>query len=386
MERNGLQGISILHIITRLDRGGSSSVVLELARHLRGDGARTGIVIGRTIDPQVDLNEYSLETGMEFFSAPHLVREISPFTDLRAAIELFNHIRMFRPDIVHTHTSKAGILGRFAARIAGVRRIVHTPHGHIFYGYFGPLKTRCFIQTERLAAEITGRIVTLTRKGMDDHLGVGIGRPEQYRIIPSGIDISRYKSADRAKVREETGYSPFRVIGWAGRLTPIKNCAAFLHAAACISRQDSATRFLVAGDGEERDMLHGLAHSLGLHSKVAFLGDRRDMPDVLAAMDVFVLCSRNEGFGRVLVEAMASGVPVVSTDVGGAAEVLDEGKAGVLVSSGEPEKLAAAVMQILRDDSLYRRLQTGGRNRAADFDFCVTVDAYEKVYLELLGN
>jgi glycosyltransferase involved in cell wall biosynthesis len=110
------------------------------------------------------------------------------------------------------------------------------------------------------------------------------------------------------------------------------------------------------------------------------------MPDVLAAMDVFVLCSRNEGFGRVLVEAMASGVPVVSTDVGGAAEVLDEGKAGVLVSSGEPEKLAAAVMQILRDDSLYRRLQTGGRNRAADFDFCVTVDAYEKVYLELLGN
>ncbi|MHB9027334.1 MAG: GT4 family glycosyltransferase PelF [Candidatus Latescibacterota bacterium] len=386
MERNGLSGVSILHVITRLDRGGSSGVVLDLAQSFRARGARVGIAVGPTNEPQEDLETFARETGVVFIPISHLVRKVSPFSDICALHELKSYIRLFRPVIVHTHTSKAGILGRLAARAAGVRRIVHTPHGHIFYGYFGPLKTRLFIQAERLAAAVTGRIVTLTRKGMSDHLNMGIGRPEQYRIIPSGIDVARYMSADRSIVREETGCGASRVVGWAGRLTPVKNCAAFLHAAAEISRREPDTRFLIAGDGEERDMLHGLARSLGLGQKVTFLGDRRDMPEVLAAMDVFVLSSRNEGFGRVLVEAMASGAPVVSTDVGGAAEVLGEGNAGLLVTSGEPGELASAVIQILGDDALHDHLRAAGRRRAADFDIRVTVDAYEKVYLELLGS
>jgi glycosyltransferase involved in cell wall biosynthesis len=386
MVQEDLQGISILHVITRLDRGGSSGVVLDLARRLRRRGARVGIAVGPTNDPQEDLENFAHETGVVFIPIPHLKRPVSLFSDWLAYKELKSYIRLFRPHIVHTHTSKAGILGRFAARAAGVGRIVHTPHGHIFYGYFGPLTTRLFIRAERLAAGITGRVVTLTRKGRDDHLQVGIGRPEQYRIIPSGIDVERYISADRSKVRKEIGCGDSRTVGWAGRLTPIKNCAAFLHAAAEISRREPGVRFLVAGDGEERDMLHQLARSLGLGGKVVFLGDRRDMPEVLAAMDVFVLSSRNEGFGRVIVEAMASGAPVVSTNVGGAAEVLGEGKAGLLVPSDAPGELAAAVMQILGDKALYDRLRDSGRKRAADFDIRVTVDAYEKVYLELLGG
>ncbi len=386
MSGNGPHGISVVHVITRLDRGGSSGVVLDLARIQAERGFRVTVLTGPAADPQEDLTAYQARSGVSIIFASSLIRAVRPVSDFRAFGEIRRCIRSLRPDLVHTHTSKAGILGRLGAYAAGVRPLVHTPHGHIFYGYFHPWKTRCFILAERAAARITSRIVTLTVQGRKDHLREGIGSPDQYRVVPSGIDTRRYASADRACVRLETGWSNAPVVGWAGRLTAVKNCAGFLRAAAMVSRVRNTVRFLVAGEGEERGMLERLAAGLGLGDRVRFLGDRRDMPEVFAAMDVFVLSSRNEGFGRVLAEAMASGVPVISTAVGGAAEVLGNGETGILVQPDCPDALAEAIMRLLNDADARKRLRDRGLRRVAEFDIGVTAEEYERVYREVLDR
>lgn len=376
--------LSVLHVITRLDKGGSAEVVLELARVLREDGVRVGIACGRTTDPQTDLAEYSARTGVEIIDVPSLIREVSPANDLRAVLQLRKIMKRWRPDIVHTHTSKAGIVGRWAARSVKIRNTVHTPHGHVFYGYFSPMKTRMFIFLEKITAPITGRLVTLTRRGMEDHLREGIGRPDQYRIIPSGADVGRFSLASGDHVREEIGYVRERVIGWAGRLAAIKDGETFLRAAEKIHAMCPDTRFILAGEGEEREKLETLAKELCVDNVVHFLGNRDDMPSVMAAMDVFVLSSLNEGFGRVIVEAMAAGVPVVATGVGGVPEVVEDGATGMLVPPRDPVRMAETVMTILDDEELRNRLRENGRIRAWAFDTRVMVDSYEEIYEELL--
>ncbi len=377
---------SILHVITRLDRGGSADVVLELARLLAADGVRVGIAVGKTVDPQEDIEAYSARYGIPVFRVPGLVREISPVDDIAALFAVRSIIRRFRPDIVHTHTSKAGIIGRFAARLAGRPGIVHTPHGHIFYGYFNPWTTRAFILAERLAARITDRIVTLTGAGRDDHLRFGIGNPGMYRVIPSGIDMGRYEGKDGSGVRAEIGCGSGPVVGWAGRLVPVKDCGTFLRAMVLVLAERPDACAVVAGDGEERDGLVRFAEELGISARVRFLGDRRDMPSVFASFDVFVLSSVNEGFGRVIIEAMAAGAPVVSTAVGGTPEVIDDGVTGLLVPPGDPGKMAAAMLRVLGEPGLAERLRTQSRFGMVRYTTRFMVDAYEDIYSDLLGR
>lgn len=381
-----IRDCSILHVITRLDRGGSADVVLDLARMLKEDGFRVGIAVGKTVDPQEDIDAYSARYGIPVFSVPSLVREISPAKDIAAVCEVRLVIRRFGPDIVHTHTSKAGIVGRIAARLTGRPRIVHTPHGHVFYGYFDPFTTRAFILAERLAAYITDRIVTLTGAGRDDHLHFGIGTPDKYRVIPSGIDIGRFKGGDGSCVRAEIGSGSAPVIGWAGRLVPVKDCKTFLRAMAIVLKDHPDVYVVVAGDGEERESLVRLAEELGISVRVRFIGDRRDMPSVLASFDVFVLSSVNEGFGRVIIEAMAAGAPVVSTAVGGTPEVIDDGVNGMLVPPGDPVKLAAAVRRVLVEPGLADRLRIQSRLTMDRYTTRFMVDAYEEIYRDLLGR
>ena len=382
--RRSLLGVSVLHVITRLDKGGSAEVVLDLARLLREDGARVGIVYGKTADPMLDLMEYHAQTGVEFFFAATMIREIALLSDLRAFLKLRFVMKKWRPDIVHTHTSKAGIVGRLAAWSTGIRCIVHTPHGHIFYGYFSPMKTKIFIMLEKLSALVTGRLVTLTRRGMDEHLLEGVGRPEQFRIIPSGANVERFFAGRGERVRAEIGCGVKTLIGWAGRLTEVKDGATFLRASKMILAGHPDTRFILAGEGEDRGQLETLARELDIEAAVHFLGNRDDMPDVMAAMDVFVLSSINEGFGRVIVEAMASGVPVVATAVGGVPEVVEDGVSGLLVPPRDPERLAEAVGELMKNKELRRSLRENGRRRARAYDTRVMVDSYEELYVELL--
>ncbi len=373
--------LSVLHVITRIDRGGSAEVVLDVAARQRAKGHRVTLVMGRSEDPQVDPEEYAARTGVEVVRLDALRREVSPLRDLWATAALWRLIRRRRPDVVHTHTSKAGFVGRLAAKLAGAPAIVHSPHGHIFYGYYGPLKTRLFIWLERLAARLCDRITTLTDLGAADHVKLRIAGPEKFVTIRPGVDLSRFRSAAarRPAARKRLNLRAADLaVGWVGRLVPIKDCATFLRASA----RWSGAQALIVGDGPLRPELEALAAELNAPAR--FLGARSDVPDLMAAMDVFALSSVNEGFGRVLVEAMASGLPVVATAVGGVPEVVEHEQTGLLTRPGDPAALAEAVQRLLDNPELRAAYGRRGRRRADAFSIEQTVEDFERLYLELL--
>jgi len=381
---NTLTGKSILQIITRLDRGGSADVFISLAKQLAEDGVRGGIIVGRTIDPCENLDSFSDTTGIPVFKVPRLVRNVSPINDCTAFFQIRKIIHRFNPDIVHTHTSKAGIIGRLAAWTVGIRKIVHTPHGHIFYGYYNTILTRLFVLLERIVAKITSRITVLTRKGLEDHIQMKIGYEGLFTVVHSGVDVKCFMKGDGSSVRNETGWQDKFVIGWAGRLTPVKDCATFLDAAAIIRDCCEEARFIVAGDGEQRTMLQRRAHNLDLDGILVFLGNRTDMPSVMAAMDIFVLSSLNEGFGRVIVEAWASKTAIVSTRAGGTVDGIENSISGILVPPSKPNLIAEEVCKLLKNKELRDRLIRSGFERAQFFDTRLMVEKFENIYAKIL--
>jgi glycosyltransferase involved in cell wall biosynthesis len=286
-----------------------------------------------------------------------------------------------RVDIVHTHSSKAGFLGRLAAQMAGVPHIVHTPHGHVFEGYFSPVATRAFIALEQLAARWTDRIITLSDEEGRDHLKMGIGRPEQFVTIPSGVDLDAVTAA--SPVRLVSGRP---VIGAVARLVPIKGLHYLVDAAPEILRRCADARFLLVGDGEMRPALEAQARALGLSDRIVFAGYREDIPSVIAGMDIVALPSINEGMGRVLVMAMALGKPIVATRVGGVAELLGDGEAGLLVPARDPIALAEAIGTLLQDPTRAQTLGEAGRRRALRYSAEAMLDALTKVYREVMTH
>lgn len=376
----------VLHIITRLDRGGSAEAVMRLTEGLRRDGYCVKLVTGRTTDPQEDVEEFSARTGVPVVHMDELRREVSPINDLKALIKLRSLIAEERPEIVHTHSSKAGILGRIAARLAGCPVVVHSPHGHVFYGYFGRLRTLGVVLAERLAAHITDRIFTLTELGKRDHLRFGVGSPDKFVVVPCGIDISKFSSPKRSRkeVREEFGFSCGVVVGWVGRLVPIKGCEYFLRALKIVMVERPEVKGLVVGDGPLREDLEELSRRLGISGKVVFSGARDDVPELMQAMDILVLTSLNEGLGRVILEAMACGVPVVASSVGGVPEIVVHEETGLLVPPADPRSTADAILKLLNDPYKAQLLSRKGRERAKLFDIKAMVKRTEEVYRKLL--
>jgi glycosyltransferase involved in cell wall biosynthesis len=259
-------------------------------------------------------------------------------------------VRWFRrlaPDIVHTHMAKAGMLGRLAGRLAGVPRLVHTFHGHVLEGYFSPGVTRCFLGMERALARRTDRIVVVSPRIRQAILGMGIGQPDRVEAIPLGLDLQRFTSSrvDGQALRAGLGLpSGAPVLAVVGRLVPIKDHATLF---AALARLAPRVHLLVIGDGPEGPRLAGLAQDLALSDRVHFLGWRHDLEAIVGGVDVVICCSRNEGTPVALIEAMAAGVPVVATDVGGVADVVQPGRTGRLVPPRDPAALAEAIQGVL---------------------------------------
>ncbi len=371
--------IRLLHIITRLDVGGSTENTVICATRMPRPEFACSLISGRTTEPPPDLPESLARAGVPWIEIRHLRRPVNPIADGRALGHLYRAIRRARADIVHTHSSKAGFLGRLAARMAGVRRIVHTPHGHIFEGYFSPLRTRAFIVLERVAARFTDRIITLSDEEARDHLRHGIGRPEQFVTIPSGVDLDAVTAARPARL-----VSGGPVIGAVARLVPIKGLQHLVAAAPELFRRAPGARILLVGDGEMRPALEAQARALGLSDRIVFAGFREDIPSVIAAMDVLVLPSLNEGMGRVLVMAMALGKPIVATRVGGVPELLGDGEAGLLVPPGDPAALAEAVGTLLRDPTRAQALGEAGRRRVHRYSVETMLDSLARLYREVI--
>lgn len=373
---------AIIHIITRLDSGGSArNTFLTVLGHDRRR-FQAGLAYGR-VESATDL-ETLRQAGVGLFEIPTLVRDIKPAMDLRAVLALWSLLRRERPAIVHTHTSKAGAVGRIAAWLARVPVVIHTPHGHVFYGYYGRVMSGLIRLVEWALAKITDRIVTLTDRGAQEHVRFKIAGPGKFTAVSSGIPLGTFRSVrvDRAVKRKELGLPPEGpVVGTVGRLVPVKGHIWLVRAVPFVVAEFPEARFVLVGEGPLGADLRKLAEGLGVGRHVVFLGTRWDVPECLGAFDLFVLSSLNEGMGRALVEAMAVGLPVVATRVGGVPDVVAHGTTGLLVPPQDAEALAAAVLELLRDRKRMAAFGEAARRSIDErFDVETMVDNLERLY------
>jgi len=375
----------IVHLITRLELGGAQqNTIYCVETH---DRTRFDVGLWAGEGGILDSAARAID-GTDVRMLPWLVHPIAPVRDAIAVGRLASMLRDV--DLVHTHSSKAGILGRAAARLAGVPGIVHTVHGWSFNDFQPAATRRLYVEVERAAARVTDRIVCVAACDRDRGLLRGIGHASQYRVIRSGIDPSLYRApaGARERLRETLGAAPDDVVvGSIANFKPQKGPLDFVEAARLARKQHPRMRFVVAGDGDLRPAAERAIADAGLGGYVHLLGWRDDVAELLAAMDIFLLTSLFEGLPRVVLQAMAASVPVVATDTGGVAEVVVDGETGRLVPPGNPGAAAAAIVDLARDAETRGRLAAAARSRlGSEFDRRRMVRDLEDLYDEILAG
>ena len=379
--------VSVAHIITKLELGGAQQNTLFTVSHLDPRRFRPILITG---EPGMLDDEARGLSGVEFHQVPSLVRPIQPAADLRALLGLTRLLRRLRPTIVHTHSSKAGILGRWAARLAGVSIIIHSIHGFGFTPGQQPLLQRLLIGLERATGRFTTRLIAVSDANRRLGMRLGLFPAERCTVIRSGIDLTRFRQTrlDVEEKKRELGAGPGRpVVGMIAPLKPQKAPLDFVRVAALVHKVRPEAQFLLIGDGELRSEVEAAAQRQGLGDSFRLLGWRRDIAEILRCLDVFVLTSRWEGLPRVYLEALASGVPVVGTNVDGAAEVVHEGVNGYLVEPGDVGRMAKEVLGLLADAEQARRMGRQGQSLSKEFDIHAMVrrqeDEYERLIVSL---
>jgi len=389
------QTIKVLHIITRLILGGAQENTLLTVVGQQRSG-RYDVVLLSGIDegPEGTLHDEARAAGVPLVLVSWLVRPVNPFKDLLALIALYRFIKKGKFDIVHTHSSKAGILGRIAARMAGVPVVVHTLHSLVFHEYQSRFKNRVYIFLKKLCAPLTDLYISVCDATTRGALGEGIASPDRYVTVYSGIDLAPFLEVGRRltveQAKERLGLDPARpVVGKVARLYYQKGHDLFLKAAARIAADNPKVIFLVVGDGILRQHLVQLAQDLRIGANVVFAGrvDPSDVPAYIRAMDVVVHTSIREGIARVIPQAYAVGTPVVALNLDGAPEVIEHGRTGFLIKPGADDSVAAAVGTLLRSSPL--RHEMGQRGRAIvlqKFPVEVMVEQIDRVYGKLLTD
>jgi glycosyltransferase involved in cell wall biosynthesis len=384
--------IKLMHIITRMDMGGSAQNTLLTCLGLDRKKYRVTLVTGlsresRMTPAEKEAVESGLEKarrqGVEIIRLPALVRSLHPLYDFSALLALWRIIRREKPDIVHTHTSKAGILGRWAAWLARAPIIIHTPHGHVFYGHFASFFSRLFLLTERVTAPVTHQLVALTRGERDDYLALRLFTEDRMPVIHSGVDIDPFLAtrSNGAGIRRELGIPDVAtVVGTVGWLLPIKNPLGLLEAMIPLLKSRSDVFLVFVGKGDLEPHLKRKTLKAGVDGNVVLAGWRRDIPEVMKAFDVFVLPSLNEGMGRVVVEAMASGKPVVASDVGGIPDMVRDGDNGFLVDPRDPDAMRAAIERLIDDPAMRAAMGEKGRATAFSFSLAAMISKIEALY------
>ena len=357
----------IVRIISRLNVGGPAIHTVLLSEALNRKGYVDILVCGTVSESEGDMAYFASAKGVRPIVVPELKRDISFKNDLKAFLKLYAIIRKERPDIVHTHAAKAGALGRLAALCAGVPVKIHTFHGHIFDGYFSPLKAKVFLAIERFLALFTTRVVTVSdavRSEIVDTLKVTGG--DKCVVVRLGLELGAFLECGKARgaFRAELGVKDDTLlIGIVGRLVPIKNHALFFDAAKMVLERDPGKdiRLVVIGDGELRAFLEQYAKKAGIDRSVYFVGWRSELGPVYADLDIVALTSLNEGTPVSLIEAMAAGRPVVATQVGGVEDLISDGVNGYLVPSRDAAALAGKLARLIGDPG--RRNEFGSRGR-----------------------
>jgi glycosyltransferase involved in cell wall biosynthesis len=383
--------IKVLRIIARLIIGGPSFHVINLNKGLDPHNFESLLVCGTENAGEQSLMDLAFAQGIKPVVISEMVAEASlKPRDLKALYKLYCLLRRQRPDIVHTHTAKAGFLGRLAARLAKVPIVVHTYHGHILHGYHSSFKTNLLRRMEKSLAHITDCIIAVSTEVKRDLVAYGVSSPEKIMVIPLGLELEPFLNcaAHRGELRHELGIDDSApLIGIVGRIVPIKNHRLFLDAALHVADQNPRVRFVIVGDGPLRPEMERYAYELGIANRVIFTGWRRDLQRIYADLDVLAVSSINEGTPVSAIEAMAAGRPVVATCVGGMPDLITEGEAGYLVPAEDAKALATAVASLLKDPKASR--QMGQRARAVvkeRFAAQRLITDMERLYQELVGN
>ena len=340
----------ILHIIARMNIGGPALHVAQLSSGLIKNGFETTLVSGMQAAVEGDMTDLAHEYGLTFHLYHNLSARMSPWNDLYVCSRLWRLMRSTSPRIVHTHTAKAGALGRIAAKLSRVPIIVHTFHGHVFSGYWGPVISAIIVLVERMLARLSTVILTVSDTVRNELLQNNIAPPEKIHVLPLGLDLTEYKncSTKRGQFRRELDIEPnVPLIGNVGRLVPIKNHHHFLMAAQVMVQSGFEGRFVVVGSGELESKLYKQVRELDIGNSVIFTGWRRDLDKIYADLDVLVNTSINEGTPFAIIEAMAARVPVVATSVGGVPDIIKSDETGYLISDNDVHTLVDGIVSAL---------------------------------------
>lgn len=389
--------LKVMRLIARLNIGGPAVHTLLITERLDPARYESLLVTGVEAANEGNMLDLMVERGLKGtikpIVIPSLGREISPKSDLQTVREVLRLMRREKPDIVETHTAKAGFVGRLAARLARVPVVIHTFHGNVFQGYFSPAKTKLFISIEKKLARSTDAIIVLSEQQRAEISTLGIGRPEQFHVIPLGLDLRPFLEGDalRGQLRRELNIDPAApIVGIVARLVPIKAIHLFLQAAWQVLQTHPRTVFLIAGDGELRGELEAQARELNLGQSVRFLGFRSDLPRLYADLDGSVLCSLNEGLPVAVIESLASARPVVATNVGGVPDLVVPGKTGWLCPPQNVEALANGIRALLDGPVRAAAMGRAGREHvypALDIArLCADMDALYQELWRAKGN
>ncbi len=383
--------IRVARITSRLNIGGPTWHVVNLNAGLDRSVFESILITGPPRPGEGSLDQYVEEQGIKPITIPGIVPEASiGLRDLKAINRLRRLFREFRPHIVHTHTMKAGFVGRIAARMSGVPIIVHTYHGHVLTGYFGSAKSLLLQRLERLLSSATSELVAVSEQVRQDLVRLGVARSDRITVIPLGLSLDQFFSIqDKTGIfRREFGLSSeVPVVAIVGRIAPIKNHSLFLKAAALLNRTQPAVHFVVVGDGELRPALEAESRRMGLDSNITFTGWRHDLASIYSDIDVLVVSSDNEGTPVSAIEAMAASRPVVGTTVGGMPDLIETGRTGLLVPKGDEQSLADAVRRIIDNPELGRQVGLEARRDvSARYTAKRLVADVETLYANLLSR
>jgi glycosyltransferase involved in cell wall biosynthesis len=386
--------VRVLRVIARLNVGGPALHVSYLTRGLASRGYETTLVTGRVGPNEGSMEYVAEEVGARPVYIDALQRNLSPLDDLVSLVRLVRLIRRIRPHVLHTHTAKAGAVGRAAALLAvGARPrvVVHTYHGHVLTGYFSTGLSRVFLRVERLLARFTSALIAVSPEVRDDLVRLGVAPRSKFVVVRLGLDLERRIVASegaREQVRSEFGVADGQLlVAWLGRMTDIKRVDDLLRVFADLRSRDVDAVLLLVGDGPNRRELERLATQLGVVDTVRFTGFRSDVGAVFRASDVVALTSANEGTPVSLIEALAAGCAVVTTDVGGAADVVAAGTAGVLVPAGDLKAFADRLEELARSPERRRTLGEAGRRHVlARYSVDRLVDDVDELYRSLLRS
>jgi glycosyltransferase involved in cell wall biosynthesis len=384
--------VRVVRVIARLNMGGPALHVAYLSAGLKERGYETTLVAGSLARGEESMAFVADSLGVPVVTVEQLHREISPVRDALAVVRLARLLRTLRPHILHTHTAKAGAIGRLAVLLAADARppiVVHTFHGHVLRGYFGPARAAVFRLLERLLARVTTALVAVSPEVRDDLVALGVAPREKFTVIRLGIELDERVGAradEGAELRRLLGIPLGRfTVGWIGRMTAVKRTDDVLLAFRRLRDLGVDACLCLVGDGPDRDGIEHRASELGIVRDCLFLGYQEEVAQFYAAFDAVVLPSGNEGTPVTVIEALAAGRPVVATRVGGVPDVIRDGVDGFLVEPGAVADLAARLADLARDPELRERLGQQGRSRVLPrYSVDRLLDDVDRLYRSLL--